>query len=76
MNKPALGAHERLRFIEFLLIQYGHVNRSALMRYFGISMPQAALDLKAYRAYAPGNMTYDATGKRYTRADNFARVYE
>lgn len=76
MNSPALGAHERMRFIEFLLIQYGHVNRSALVRYFGISLPQAALDFKAYREYAPGNMTYDSTGKRYTRSNNFARVYD
>lgn len=70
------GQHERLRLIDFLLVQYGQINRSALVNYFGISDSQAALDFRAYLLAAPENMTYDKFSKRYVRSPGFAPVYE
>jgi hypothetical protein len=66
---------QRLRFIDFLLVHYGTVNRAALEDYFGISTPQASNDLRAYLQLAPGNMSYDLSAKTYKRTKVFARIY-
>ena len=66
--------HERLAFIEFLLAEYGTVNRTAISDYFGLSLQQASNDIQAYIAIAPGNMTYDLSAKTYRRTDIFRRV--
>jgi len=65
----------RLRFIDFLLAEYGTLNRSAIMDYFGISMPQASRDIQTYIALAPSNLEYDRVGKTYRRTDDFQRVW-
>ena len=65
----------RLRFIDFLLHQYGTINRSALRDYFGMSTPQASQDIQAYIAIAPRNVTYDVNAKTYARTDCFTRVW-
>lgn len=56
---------QRMRLIDFLLQQYGYINRSALENYYGISTPQASSDIKAYMKMAPNNARYDASAKRY-----------
>jgi hypothetical protein len=66
---------QRLRLIDFLLAQYGYVNRSALIDYFGVSMPQASHDVREYLKLAPRNATYCLTQKAYLRSDDFKRVY-
>lgn len=66
---------QRLRLIDFLLSQYGTVNRSAVMDFFGVSMPQASADIKAYLARAPGNAAYSLNQKTYVRTDAFQRVW-
>jgi hypothetical protein len=66
---------QRLRLIDFLLQHYGTLNRSAIMDYFGVSMPQAALDIREYLAIAPDNMFYDKSAKTYRRSDCFVRVW-
>jgi hypothetical protein len=69
------GQGYRMRFIEFLLEQYGTINRSALCKFFGISTPQASIDIQAYLALAPGNMVYDNSAKMYRRGDEFKSVW-
>ena len=69
------AVEQRLRLIDFLLAQYGHVNRSALVDYFGVSLPQASMDIQAYRKLAPTNTAYCLTQKAYLRTDRFERVY-
>jgi hypothetical protein len=66
----------RMRFIDFLLAEYGTVNRSALMSYFGISPPQASHDFATYTQLAPGNMAYDMSAKTYRRTRDFERVWK
>ncbi len=66
---------QRLRLIDFLLCQYGSINRSALTDYFGISVPQASLDLREYQRIAPANTVYDLQAKTYRRKAGFIRVY-
>lgn len=66
---------QRRRFVDFLLAEYGHVNRSALVDWFGVSMPQASRDIGDYLKVAPHNAMYDHGGKRYVRTVSFRRVY-
>ena len=64
----------RLEFIEFRLFWEGRVNRSDLMNFFGISMPQASLDFAKYRELAPANAVYDSTEKTYLAGSAFSPV--
>jgi hypothetical protein len=65
----------RMRFIDFLLNEYGTLNRSALVDYFGISTPQASNDIGLYQELAPGNVEYDTSAKTYRRTRSFVRIW-
>lgn len=71
----SLALVERLRFIDCMLEQYGFINRRIIVDYFGLSTPQASLDMQAYLEHAPGNTEYDKTAKCYIRTDGFVRVW-
>jgi hypothetical protein len=73
MNQNMQG---RLRFIDFLLTSYGHVNRSAITNFYGLSMAQASLDIRAYMEQAPGNVEYDKTMKTYRVTARYKRVFK
>jgi len=62
---------QRLEFIEFRLYWEGRINRQDLAGSFGISIPQASLDLKRYQELAPANMTYDLSRKAYVASKRF-----
>lgn len=62
---PRRAVTERLEFIEWRLFWEGFLNRSDLEERFGISTPQASVDLRAYRESAGANIEYNATEKRY-----------
>jgi len=51
------------------------VNRADLMRRFGVSVPQATMDLGRYQDAAPGNLAYDRRAKAYLATDAFAPLY-
>lgn len=70
------GIEQRLRLVDFLLHQYGFINRSALVDYFGISIPQATIDFKLYMKTAPDNMRYVKTEKVYKRNPEFKRYWD
>lgn len=71
--RPALAL--RLQFIEFLLAHYGTVNREAITDYFGLSMPQASLDIGLYLELAPGNAAYNLSARTYVRSASFTRLW-
>lgn len=73
--KLKYAVEQRLRFIDFLLHQYGEVNRSALTNYYGISIPQATKDFKAYIKIAPNNTRYSNKFKVYVKNPEFERVW-
>jgi hypothetical protein len=66
------GAERRLRFIDFRLYWEGRINRSDLTSFFGISVPQASLDLARYLEIAPDNAIYDKSDKAYRALQTFA----
>jgi predicted DNA-binding transcriptional regulator YafY len=69
------GVEQRLEFIEFRLFWEGGVNRSDIIKMFGVSVPQASKDLSLYQERAPGNVDYDKSAKRYVASDRFAPRY-
>lgn len=75
MRKLTYAVEQRMRFIDFLLSQYGEVNRVALMDFYGISTPQATKDFKTYMAIAPDNVRYCHSKKAYLKNPEFERVW-
>lgn len=56
---------QRQEWIAETLRVFGFINRAHLERKFGISTPQAALDLRLFQRNNPAAMTYNASAKRY-----------
>lgn len=73
--KQNMAQLERLRFIDFLLDRFGVVNRSDIADYFGLSIPQATLDLTAYQAVAPNNAEYNKSRRCYQASKTYQRIY-
>lgn len=46
---------------------FGWINRCHIERKFGLSTPQASLDLKKFMANNPGRIIYDKSAKQYVR---------
>ena len=64
----------RLAFIEERLFWLGHVNRTDLVRRFGVSMSQASGDIARYLAMDPQGVAYDKRAKRYAAEQDFEPV--
>lgn len=69
------AVEQRLRLVDFLLAQYGHVKRVALMDYFGIGEATATRDFGLYHEIAPGNMALNPADKTYYRTTAFVRAW-
>ena len=65
VEPPGRNLAPRLEFIEWRLFWEGYINRSDLEERFGISTPQASVDLRRYKELAGTNIEYNATQKRY-----------
>ena len=65
----------RLEFIDFRLRWDGKLNRSDLTDFFGISVPQASLDISRYAELAPDNLLYDRSSRVYVASDSFSPLY-
>lgn len=76
MKKLRYAVEQRLRFIDFLLNEYGYINRSAITDYFDVSLPQATRDLQQYKSMAPKNAEYSSIEKVYRRTRGFKRIYQ
>jgi WYL domain len=66
------GQTKRFEFIEWRLLWMGRLNRKDLERVFGISTPQASLDINKYQKEFKGNIEYNSTIKSYVRSNNFS----
>ncbi|PZP63141.1 MAG: WYL domain-containing protein [Pseudoxanthomonas spadix] len=69
------GQERRLDFIDTRLYWEGRLNRTALTEFFGISVPQASLDLAEYQSRAPGNAIYDRNEKAYVALPDFKPAF-
>lgn len=71
---PKWGQGRRLEFIDFRLLWDGRVNRSDLTNFFGISVPQASMDLALYQQMASKNLIYDKQQRAYIPTAEFSPV--
>jgi hypothetical protein len=69
------GQERRLEFIDYRLAWDTQLNRSDLTTFFGISVPQASLDLAEYAKRAPGNLDYDPRTRAYRASPTFHAVF-
>lgn len=69
------AVEQKLEFIEFRLFWDGHVNRSDIIKTFGVSVNQASTDLNRYLGLAPDNMTYDKSARTYVRTSRFSPLF-
>lgn len=74
-TKNRWGVERRLAFIDFLLYWDGKVNRSDLVDFFGISVPQASGDLTQYQEQAEGNAVYNKSEKAYVAGPKFKPAF-
>ena len=65
----------RLEFVDFRLRWDGRLNRSDLTDFFGISVPQASLDIAKYLELAPGNLDYDRSSRVYVASASFRPLF-
>lgn len=68
------GQQRRLEFIDFRLYWEGRINRADLTEHFGISVPQASLDLARYQEIVPQNLIYERREKVYLATSEFKPV--
>jgi len=74
---PARWSQERrLAFIDFRLRWDGQLNRADLTGFFGISVPQASLDIARYVELAPANLQYDRSARIYLATPRFRALFE
>ena len=69
------GIEKRLEFIEFRVFWEGGINRADIIDQFGVSVPQASIDLSQYENRAPGNLQYDKSAKRYQASGKFKPIF-
>jgi hypothetical protein len=65
IERRSWGQTRRFEFMEWKLFWEGRLNRRDIEEMFGVSTPQASVDLRNYRDTAGGNIIYDATEKGF-----------
>lgn len=81
LNSNKWSRGRRIEFIDFRLSVDGKINRADLVDFFGISIPQASLDLSYYRDLVKRcnppreNLKYDMHMKVYLRTDDFKPLF-
>jgi hypothetical protein len=66
---------KRMETIERCLLWGGSLGRQNLTVPFGISLQQASADISRYQKWAPNNMEFNKSTKRYTPSESFAPAF-
>ena len=69
--KTNWAAERRLDYIDFRLVTDGTIRRSDIIDTFGVSMPQASVDLNRFLVLYPKAMAYDKSAKQYVARKGF-----
>jgi predicted DNA-binding transcriptional regulator YafY len=72
---PRWSQRQRFAFIERRLYWEGVLSRQDLMARFGISAPQASMDVQRYDELVPGNVELDRSRKAYVARAGFTPKY-
>lgn len=75
LSRVTWSQERRLEFIDFRLRWDGRINRSDLIDFFGISTPQASLDIARYVELAPENLIYDRSARVYLAQPKFNPLF-
>ncbi len=59
----------RQEWIAETLHVFGFINREHIERKFGVSTPQASIDLQKFQRANPSRIAYDASAKRYVSTE-------
>jgi len=76
LGKPPLKnwfAETRLAWIKESVEIFGFINREHIQKKFGVSTPQASLDLREAMKRWPGMLAYDMKMKRYVDRTSLLR---
>ena len=57
----------RMEWISETLRVFGFINREHIEQKFGVSTPQASIDLQKFQRLHPGAVRYNTSAKRYER---------
>lgn len=66
--------NHRQEWIAETLRVFGYINREHIERKFGVSTPQASVDLRQFQKDNPGVIRYNTRSKRYELRDPLPRV--
>lgn len=66
---------ERLAYLEMKAFFCGELMRADIEKRFGLAPAAASRDLHAYRALNPGQLSYDATQRRYIPSPGFTPLF-
>lgn len=75
LPQPKWKQDRRLEFIDFRLRWEGRINRANLTEFFGISVPQASIDIARYIELAPNNSFYDRSSRVYLASASFTPLF-
>lgn len=65
---------QRMEFILNALRASGRINRDDIIRQYGVSMPQASLDLRQFMQMHPNVISYDKSKKAYIAEASVADI--
>lgn len=72
---PRWSVHARLAAIEGMAYWRGELNRSDVVRRFGVSLQQASADIKHFMRANPRALRYDRRTKRYLASGSMTRKF-
>ena len=70
MSEVRWFKQHRMEWIAESLRVYGFVNREHIQRKFGLSTPQASIDLNDFQKLYPDAIRYDVKAKRYVLTES------
>ena len=62
---------QRQQWIAETVSIFGFINREHIVKKFGISVPQASLDLQEFQRRFPDRVRYNKCAKRYERIEDW-----
>lgn len=68
-NGSTFAIFVRMMWIDDVIDEEGQINRADIMRAFGVSVPQASLDLKRYMTANRRRIAYDPTARCYRQIE-------
>ena len=76
LEKLGFAQKQRLAYIDFCLLFKGVIYRQDLIKRFEVGLSAGSRDFSIYKELAPGNLSYDASEKRYFQTPEFKPLFE